>query len=135
MYRLDRVCFEEAFRFSLRAMRRFAEGPRAISVVAMEPGGAMVGFAIGEVAGEAMYVVTLDVAPAWRRAGLAGRMLRWLEERAVGARWVALHVFAGNAPAVTFYERTGFALVGREEDFYGRGIPALVYRRELASGR
>jgi ribosomal-protein-alanine N-acetyltransferase len=135
MFTLDRVCFEQRFRFSLHAMREFAEAPGAVSVVA-EADGAMVGFAIAEVEGDGAYLVTIDVDPGWRRGGLAKAMMGWIAGRTweMGARRVDLHVFVGNEAAIRFYERLGFEAVGTVPEFYGRGVDALSYARGLDFG-
>jgi len=133
MYALDVVCFEPVFRFSRRAMRGFAEAPGAIAVVA-EAGEELVGFCVAELQDQTGYVVTLDVAPAWRRRGLARRLMAEVEARvrAAGGLSMNLHVFTGNAGAMQFYEGMGYGRVGMAEGFYGRGIDALVYRKKFA---
>jgi ribosomal-protein-alanine N-acetyltransferase len=139
MFRLDQVCFEQRFRFSLHAMRDFAEAPNAVSVVA-EADGAMVGFAIAEVGdelptdlGSRAYLMTLDVDPAWRRRGVAQALMEDLEGRVweLGARRMSLHVYVENAAAIAFYEQMGFRLVGRNEGFYGDGVDAFFYLKRL----
>jgi len=133
MFRLDEVCFEEPFRFSLAVMRRFAEARRARVVVA-ESDGVLVGFCVVHVeAAKVGYVVTLDVAPEWRRKGLAGVLMGAVEDqvRAAGCEVMVLHVFTGNEAAIRFYERMGYGLVGEDEDFYGDGVGALVYQKGL----
>jgi len=126
MFRLDEVCFETPFRFSRAAMRRFAEARRARVVIA-ELGGELVGFCIVHVETvereEVGYVVTLDVALAWRRQGLAGMLMERgeAEAREAGCSSMALHVFTGNEAAIRFYERMGYAFWARDEDFYGGG--------------
>jgi len=135
MFRLDELCFEEPFRFSRLAMRRFAEAKRA-RVVLAEVARELAGFCIVHVErGGVGYVVTLDVAPAWRRRGLAGMLMERGEvaARAAGCEVMALHVFSGNEDAVRFYERTGYELVGRDVGFYGDGLDAMVYRKGLGS--
>ena len=131
MYALDLVCFEPPFRFGQREMRRLAEAPNAITVLA-EKGGALIGFCIVHVEDHWGYVVTLDVAPEWRRHGLATRLMDAVEEqaRAAGATGVGLHVFNGNTGAIRFYERIGYERIGLHEGFYGRGIDGLVYRKK-----
>jgi [ribosomal protein S18]-alanine N-acetyltransferase len=132
MYALDVACFEPVFRFSRRAMRTFAESRGAITVLA-EVDGKLVGFFVAQMEGQIGYVVTLDVAPAWRRRGLARRLMDELEERlrAAGAMGMALHVFTGNTGAMQFYEDIGYGRVGISHGFYGRGMDALVYRKKL----
>ena len=131
MYALDVVCFEAPFRFSQREMRRLAEERGAVTVLA-DSGGELAGFCIAQLEEKWAYVVTLDVAPAWRRRGLAGRMMSDVEEqvRAAGAVGMALHVYNGNPGAIRFYERMGYSRVGISEGFYGRGLDALVYRKK-----
>ena len=129
MHALDMECFAEPFRFDLRSMRRFAMGKRSVVRVAEEDGGELVGFVILERMGRGLaYVVTLDVAVGFRRGGVARRLL---EEAVVasGAGMVVLHVFAGNAGAIGFYEAAGFDFVERVAGFYGVGLDGLVYRR------
>jgi len=132
MYALDLVCFEPVFRFSRRAMRRFAEAAGAVTVVA-EAEGDLAGFAIVQMEGEVGYVVTLDVAPAWRRRGLARRLMEDAEARvrAAGGVGMELHVFVRNVGAVLFYEGIGYGRIGRVEGFYARGMDALVYAKRL----
>jgi ribosomal protein S18 acetylase RimI-like enzyme len=130
MYALDVACFDLAFQFSRRAMRYFAEARRAVSVLA-EADGELVGFCIAEVDEQVGYVVTLDVAAAWRRRGLARRLMAEVETRVrvAGGLGMALHVFNENAGAMQFYESIGYGRVGMAEGFYGRGLDALVYRK------
>jgi [ribosomal protein S18]-alanine N-acetyltransferase len=132
MYALDVVCFEPVFQFSRRAMRHFAEARRAVTVLA-EAEGELVGFCIAEVDEEIGYVVTLDVALAWRRQGLAQRLMAEVEAkvRAAGGESMVLHVFKGNVEAMRFYEKISYGRVGMVEGFYGRGLDGLVYRKRL----
>ena len=132
MYALDVACFDLAFQFSRRAMRYFAEARRAVSVLA-EADGELVGFCIAEVDEQVGYVVTLDVAAAWRRRGMARRLMAEVEAKvcAAGGLSMALHVFNANAGAMQFYESIGYGRVGMAEGFYGRGLDALVYRKKF----
>ena len=132
MHALDVACFEPVFQFSRRAMQYFAEARRAVTVLA-EAEDELVGFCIAEVEGPVGYVVTLDVVQAWRRQGLARRLMAEIETRvhAAGAMEMALHVFTGNVSAMQFYEGIGYGRVGMVKGFYGRGLDALVYRKRF----
>ena len=132
MWALDVVCFEPVFRFSRRAMRRFAEARGAVTVLA-EAEGELAGFAIVQMEEGVGYVVTLDVAPAWRRQGLAKQLMTDVEARvsAAGGVGIELHVFVGNVGAVRFYEGMGYGRLGMVEGFYGRGLDALVYGKRF----
>ena len=132
MHALDLVCFEPVFQFSRGAMHRFAEAPGAIVVLA-EATAELVGFCVVNMEQQTGYVVTLDVAPPWRRRGLARRLMAELESKAhaAGATAMTLHVFTGNAGAIQFYESIGYGRLGRAEAFYGRGLDALIYRKRF----
>ena len=132
MYALDLICFEPHFRFSRRTMRGFAEAPNAIALLA-EVEGRLAGFSVAHVEEAVGYVVTLDVAPGWRRKGLAARLMAEVEARvrASGARRMALHVFMDNQAAVNFYEALTYERLDVAEGFYGRGLDAFVYVKQL----
>jgi ribosomal-protein-alanine N-acetyltransferase len=140
IFALDEICFAPPFRFTLTAMRRFAEARHALTVIVerdSEQGTQIVGFCIAHVEREGetrvSYVVTLDVAPGVRRQGLAQRMMERIEEqaRAVGCGAMALHVSVENEGAIRFYERMRYLRSHVTESFYGRGRDAFVYRKVL----
>jgi ribosomal-protein-alanine N-acetyltransferase len=138
LYALDVVCFDPPFRFTRSAMRRFAEARRAHSTLA-EDAGQLLGFCITHVQTarglRGAYIVTLDVAPSHRRQGLARVLMQAAEQQAIAANCtqLALHVFTGNAAAIAFYEQLGFTPSHRESGFYGMGLDAFVYRKQLSA--
>ncbi len=132
MYALDLLCFEPVFQFSRGAMRAFAEAPGAVTVLA-EAHGQLAGFCVAQLEQRTGYVVTLDVAPAFRRRGLARRLMAEVESKlhSAGAVRMELHVFTGNAGAIRFYESIGYAQAGVAKDFYAQSLHALLYRKQL----
>jgi len=136
MYALDVACFEPVFRFTRSMMRRFAEAKYARVVIA-ESGEEMVGFGILHVerveGAPVGYVMTLDVAEAWRRQGVARLLMVEMERQAreAGCTEMALHVFPGNEAAVRFYEREEYVRSHTARGFYGAGLDAWVYRKVL----
>jgi ribosomal-protein-alanine N-acetyltransferase len=138
MFRLDETCFPEEFRFDRDSMREFAEERNAVVQVAEKVCGDIAGFVIAHIEHIASelraYVVTLDVAPDCRQKGLAQRLMREAEARAVaaGVRWVQLHVFTGNRVAIRFYERLGYQRIRIQRGYYGKtGLDAIVYGKDL----
>lgn len=137
IFALDEVCFEPPFRFSARAMRHFAEARNALTVVAEAETGEVAGFCIAHVerarAGLKAYVVTLDVAPHFRRRGLARQMLRNIERQGAeaGCATAELHVSVENDGAIAFYGSEGYERSHMVKNFYGLRRHAYVYRKPL----
>jgi [ribosomal protein S18]-alanine N-acetyltransferase len=136
IFRLDEVCFAEEFRFDRGSMSAFAGARDAVTLIA-EDRGELIGFVIAHVkrveTERRVYIVTLDVAPEWRRKGLARGLMAEVEARllADGARRIHLHVFTGNDAAIRFYERLGYESIRIVRGYYGPGLDAIVYRKDL----
>ena len=139
MYSLDLRCFEPAFQFDRETMKRMAEATSAIVVVAERLAThEMIGFVILHLlrsdARKDAYIVTLDVAPEERRAGIATLVLNHAEQQArvAGANRVALHVAVENKPAIQFYERQKYVKAGVAKGFYREaGLDAFIYSKQL----
>jgi ribosomal-protein-alanine N-acetyltransferase len=86
------------------------------------------GMLLGRVAADEAEVLTLAVAPAVRRQGIATALLRAARDRAraLGAHAMFLEVAVGNTAAVMLYRREGFAEVGRRRRYYADASDALV---------
>lgn len=138
LYALDVVCFEPPFRFSRGAMRRFAEAKRARVIIA-DDDGHVAGFVILHLEDSGTdrigYIVTLDVSPEYRRRGIARTLMEEAERQArdEGCAALVLHVFTANDPAIQFYAFNGFVRSHRDEDFYGTGRDAWLFRKVLPS--
>jgi len=80
--------------------------------------------------GEVADLHRIVVAPAYRRQGLALRMVRagLLAVRHLGARLVMLEVEWTNLAAIALYQRLGFEQVRVRRDYYGPGRDALILR-------
>ncbi len=139
---LDRVCFAPRFRFSRAMMRRVVGATGAVVLLACDlgPDGAelLLGFCavqMEEASGGRRlgYVSTLDVAPESRGRGVGQVLMRAVQDEVVlaGGECMLLHVFVENLPAVTLYEGLGYARVSRQGGFYGDGLDAWVYRKDL----
>ena len=143
IFALDRVCFPPRFRFSRALMRQIAEAPEAIVILACAVGSEgreeLLGFCAVQMEDDTEegmrfgYVSTLDVAPAARGQGVARTLMHAVQQTALvaGGACMLLHVFVDNLPAVRLYEALGYLRVGEERGFYGGGVDAWVYRRDL----
>jgi ribosomal-protein-alanine N-acetyltransferase len=131
---LHAAAFDEPW--SADDILRFAEDRGGFALVA-DADDTPAGFILCRmIAGEA-EVLTLAVAPAARRRGIARALL---EAAIVLARPTAdtmfLEVAADNPGAAALYAGAGFETVGRRAGYYGRAggsVDALVMRRALNS--
>jgi len=98
-----------------------------------------VGLVLARVVAEDCEILSLGVAPPWRRRGVGQRLLNAVleEARCLGARAVFLEVAEDNAAARAFYLAESFARIGRRPKYYRRAgaVPAaaLVLSRRLVS--
>ena len=101
IFRMDRACFEEPFRFDRRSMRRFAESRNSLVLIAERSAGDISGFVIIHIEAVAGlttgYIVTLDVSPEQRRSGIATLLMTHGEAcaRNAGASAMKLHAYTG----------------------------------------
>jgi [ribosomal protein S18]-alanine N-acetyltransferase len=136
LYAVEEICFQQPYRFSRAYMRKVVSSPVAATWMA-EENGTIAGFAVVEWSVESnetsAYIQTIEVLPQFRRMGVAGELMRRLEDSAseAGARLIWLHVDAENAAAQHLYERHGYTRQGREENFYPRGRAALIYAKPI----
>ncbi len=97
-------------------------------LVATAPDGTILGFGgVLQVVDEA-HVMNLVVDPAWRRHGIArrllGRLLLDIGDR--GAIAATLEVRAGNDAAIGLYRSFGFEQAGRRPRYYPDGTDAEI---------
>ncbi|MEE4298964.1 MAG: GNAT family N-acetyltransferase [Pseudomonadales bacterium] len=132
---LETGCFESD-RISRRSFRRWLGGAPCIFLVA-ERGGEVTGYALALFPSGSRRLVrlySLAVAPRARGAGIAGRLLRAVEEQArhAGRRALRLEVAASNQDARALYARAGYQPIDRRAGYYENGEDALVLERDLA---
>lgn len=135
---LHAECFPEE-RWDEKALAELLAMPGASGHLIEEAAtSALRGFILDLVIAADAEVLTLAVAPACRRRGVARALLENLFERAraVRAAGVGLEVAADNAAARRLYEHCGFAQTGRRQGYYRRGgeaVDAMLFRRALLS--
>ena len=85
-----------------------------------ERAGAIVGYAIAQVAADEAEIVNVAVAPTARGRGIGRALVRSAVAAAAscGARAVYLEVRESNAVARRLYEAEGFAVAGRRRGYY-----------------
>ncbi len=98
----------------------------------------VVGFVLARLGGGECEIITVGVAPACRRAGVGGALLRTVLEAALAVQApVILEVADDNIAARSLYGRAGFEEVGRRRNYYDRSsgpIDALILRWDGQAG-
>ena len=127
---LEQACFSTPW--SENAVRSELSNPLSLWVVAVEDGNVVGYIGSQSVLGEA-DVMNLAVDAAYRRSGIAERLVNTLigqlQEKEVYR--LTLEVRASNSPAISLYDKLGFAQVGRRPGYYASPREdALIYRKE-----
>ncbi len=74
----------------------------------------------------------IATAPAHGRRGIASRLLAAMEKELNGSVvYVDTSSTAGYARARAFYEKNGYRIAARLQDFYKPGDDRVIYRKEL----
>jgi [ribosomal protein S18]-alanine N-acetyltransferase len=136
LFELDRICFPAGIAYSLREFRWLLRSQKTLSVVA-EDEGTLAGFSIAQETvirkSRGGHIVTIDVAPAFRRHGIGRLLMERIElrMRATGAEWLRLEVAVNNSAASKFYADLGFLPLGRIPNYYHGAIDAIVMGKSL----
>lgn len=82
---------------------------------------------------EQAHLVNIAVAEEHRGAGLGEALLVHVlrHSKGQGAERIHLEVREGNVAAIRLYEKYGFEIIGRGENYYSDGTPALFMEAEL----
>jgi len=141
LYELDKICFAADIAYSRREFRGLLRARATVGVVA-EEGRELAGFCVAQRVPDSGsgrtqlvgHIVTIDVAPGFRRRGVGRLLMLEVESRmrAAGAALLRLEAAEDNLPALRFYEALGFEPVGAFPDYYRSGLGAVVMEKPLA---
>jgi ribosomal-protein-alanine N-acetyltransferase len=145
LYELDTICFAADIAYSRREFRGLLRSRATIGVVA-EEGRELAGFCIAQRVPDSEsgvnprvghlvgHIVTIDVAPAYRRRGVGRLLMGEVESRMriAGAAILRLEAAEDNLPALRFYAGLGFEPMGAIPDYYRSGRGAVVMEKPLA---
>jgi ribosomal-protein-alanine N-acetyltransferase len=135
--RLHRASFEEAW--SRTDLAHLMALPGGFGLIARLYDGGLaglegirgVGFSLCRVVRDECELLSIGVAPGWRRRGVAATLLQTSMERCrrSGAMIMFLEVAVDNDPAQALYEEHGFERVGTRPNYYQRadGSRASAY--------
>lgn len=93
----------------------------------------IVGYAGIALAGDLADIHTLTVLNDYRRRGIAASMLNELEQwaKAKKVKAIMLEMREGNMAAQPLYEKHGYTVISRRDNYYAPGIHALIMRKEI----
>lgn len=93
----------------------------------------IVGYGGVAIAGDVADIHTLTVIPSYRRKGIATQILAELESWALskGIKDFMLEMREGNLEAQPLYEKYGYQVISRRDNYYAPGIHALIMRKEV----
>ncbi len=93
----------------------------------------IVGYGGVAIAGDVADIHTLTVIPSYRRKGIATQILAELESWALskGCKDFMLEMREGNLEAQPLYEKYGYQVISRRDNYYAPGIHALIMRKEV----
>ena len=97
--------------------------------------GVIVGYAGVALAGDVADIHNIAVIPSYRKQGIASQLLDELERWAIskGVAALMLEIREGNKEAFPLYEKRGYAVISRRDNYYAPGVHALIMRKELAN--
>jgi ribosomal-protein-alanine N-acetyltransferase len=133
LWRLDQNCFPPGISYSKPELRSYLRRPGSFTLVATDiERGTVAGFIVVQ-DGATGHVITIDVDPSARRAGVGSLLLQAAEDRlrSMGSRAVGLETAVDNVAALAFYKRHGYNVVRSWPRYYSNGVDALVMKKYL----
>ena len=93
----------------------------------------VVGYGGVALLGDVADIHTLTIKQGHRGLGIASSMLEKLETWAIerGAKALMLEMREGNEAAMSLYQKAGYQLISRRDNYYAKGIHALIMRKEV----
>jgi len=93
----------------------------------------IVGYGGVALLGDVADIHTLTIKESYRRLGIASSLLEKLESWAIqrGAKALMLEMREGNEAAMSLYQKAGYQLISRRDNYYAKGIHALIMRKEV----
>jgi [ribosomal protein S18]-alanine N-acetyltransferase len=129
---LDRQCFVPGIAYDEAELSKFIHRRGAFTVVAEDAEG-IGGFLVAHMNRTYGWIITIDIAPRARRAGLGARLMQEAETRLrdAGALGVVLEVAVDNAAALAFYKRLGYEITRTLPRYYLDSVDAFQMAKQL----
>jgi ribosomal-protein-alanine N-acetyltransferase len=155
VWRIDQQCFAPGISYSRVELAAYLKRPGAFALVAepldlatpapqgkavsadgSAPDILILGFIVAECGNRNRgHIITIDVLPGARAAGVGSRLLRAAENRlrAANCDSVILETAVDNFAALSFYKKHEYNVVKTIPHYYSDGVDALVLKKDLLS--
>jgi [ribosomal protein S18]-alanine N-acetyltransferase len=133
LWHMDQECFPAGISYSRQELKVYMRRRGAVTLVAADTKDGKVGGFIVVHDAPTAHVITIDVAPAARRAGIGSKLLRAAEDCLLGSgsHTVGLETAVDNLAALAFYKRHGYSVIKTWPRYYSNGVDALVMTKKL----
>ena len=128
---------KELFPYSPWSSGQYREeisAPTRRFIVAVDEGLSVIGYAgVFAPGGAEADILTVGVIPQHRGQGIARELMAGITKWAINQGSIAmmLEVKTDNAAAISLYESLGYSKINTRKDYFGRGLDALVMRKDL----
>jgi ribosomal protein S18 acetylase RimI-like enzyme len=128
LYEIDHAAFPKGIAYSHLELQFYIRSRKSRTLIA-EADGEIVGFVIGTSEPRRLgHIITIDVIPHRQRQRIGSRLLdeieRWLWDQ--GTEAIYLETPVDDSGAQAFYEKHGYFVLDRIEDYYNDSLDALV---------
>jgi len=134
LYEIEKQCFDQEA-FLKQQLAYLLNDYNAIGLAA-RVNGEIAGFAIARVDIERNapfgHILTLDITPAYRRKGIAQKLLHEIETifKSRAIKEFRLEVREDNVAALNLYQKLGYKKIGKLEQYYGN-VHGLYLKKTL----
>lgn len=132
---IEREVFPESPWSAAQFREELSGVPKSRRYLVAHEQGVIVGYAGVALAGDVADIHNIAVIPSYRKQGIASQLLDELERWAIskGVAALMLEIREGNTEAFPLYEKRGYAVISRRDNYYAPGVHALIMRKELAN--
>lgn len=139
LWRIDQECFAPGISYSQPELAGYIRLLGSFTVVAESTDSdapRILGFLVATINRRREgHIITIDVVPDARRAGVGSKLLAAAEDRLRSRQCtsVKLETAVNNTPALAFYKRHGYFVVKTIPRYYPDGLDALALKKNLLS--
>ena len=130
---IEKLVFPESPWSAAQFREELSGVPKTRRYLVAHEQGVIVGYAGIALAGDVADIHNIAVIPSHRKQGIASHLLDELESWAITKRVSALmlEIREGNTEAFPLYEKRGYSVISRRDNYYAPGVHALIMRKEL----